>query len=403
MVKELVVKERVGALSGIVVLDVSQVMAGPFCAMQMADLGADVIKVEPPGGETTRHMPGARGSDSPGFNALNRGKRGVVLNLKVPAAQEAFRRLARHADVVIENYRPGVARALGIDYARLSAENPGIICGSVSGYGQTGPDARKGGFDLVAQGVSGLMSVTGEPGRPPVKCGVPVTDLSAGLFLLAGILSALFDRTRTGRGQHVDTSLLEAGLALSVWEATQYFSGAGVPGPMGSAHRVGAPYQAFRCADGYVTIGAWSDRLFQRLCDVLARADLRDDPALATSGGRVANRERLAQAIEAVTATRTREHWLALLEAHDIPCGPINTYDEALRDPQVLARGMVQEVDHATLGRLRTLGSPLKLSATPPATTRPAPPLGAHTNAVLAAAGYSEAELAAMRAAGAIP
>ena len=391
-----------GALHGLVVLDVSQVMAGPFCAMQMADLGADVVKVEPPGGETTRHMPGARGSDSPGFNALNRNKRSIVLNLKVPGGQEVFRRLARGADVVIENYRPGVAAALGIDYTRLAAENPRLVYGSVSGYGQTGPDARKGGFDLVAQGVSGLMSVTGEPGGPPVKCGVPVTDLGAGLFLLSGILAALLDRTRSGRGQYVDTSLLEAGLALSVWEATQYFSGGGVPGPMGSAHRVGAPYQAFRCADGYITIGAWSDRLFARLGDVLGRHAWLDDPALATSDGRVASRARLAAEIESVTATRPRAHWLALLEAHDIPCGPINTYEEALTAPQALARGMVREVDHPTLGRLRTLGSPLKLSASPAAEARPAPVLGAHTNEVLAAAGYADADLAALRAAGAI-
>lgn len=391
-----------GALSGIVVLDVSQIMAGPFCAMQMADLGADVIKIEPPEGEATRHMTGARGSDSPGFNALNRGKRGIVLNLKHPAAQDVFRRLARGADVVIENYRPGVAAALGIDYARIGAENPRIVYGSVSGYGQTGPDARKGGFDLIAQGVSGLMSVTGEPGGPPVKCGVPVTDLGAGLFLLAGILSALFDRTRTGRGQYVDTSLLEAGLALSVWEATQYFSGDGVPGRVGSAHRAGAPYQAFRCADGYITIGAWSDRLFARLCGVLGRPEWRDDPDLQTSSGRVANRARLAAAIEGVTSTESRAHWLALLDEHDIPCGPINSYDEALRDPQTLARGMVQEVEHATLGRLRTLGSPLKLSATPAAVDRAAPTLGAHTDEVLAAAGYSAAERRALRDTGAI-
>ncbi len=391
-----------GALSGIIVLDVSQVMAGPFCAMQMADLGADVIKVEPPEGEATRHLPGARGSDSPGFNALNRGKRGIVLNLKEPAAQEAFRRLARTADVVIENYRPGVTKALGIDYPRISQENARIVYGSVSGYGQTGPDARKGGFDLIAQGVSGLMSVTGEPGRPPVKCGVPVTDLGAGLFLLAGILSALFDRTRTGRGQYIDTSLLEAGLALSVWEATQYFSGGGVPDPVGSAHRAGAPYQAFRCADGYITIGAWSDRLFIRFCDVLGRPDWRADPDLQTSSGRIANRARLAAAIEAMTMTRPRAHWLALLDEHDIPCGPINSYEEALNAPQTLARGMVQEVEHAALGRLRTLGSPLKLSATPAASARPAPSLGAHTDEVLAAAGYSAAELRSLRDAGAI-
>ena len=391
-----------GALSGIVVLDASQVMAGPFCAMHMADLGADVIKIEPPGGEPTRHMPGSSGGESPGFNALNRGKRGIVLNLKTEAARDVFVRLARRADVVIENYRPGVMTAFGLDYARLGAENPRLVYASVSGYGQTGPDAAKGGFDLVAQGVAGLMSVTGAPGGPPVKCGIPVTDLGAGLFLLAGILAALYDRVRTGQGQYIDTSLLEAGLALSVWEATQYFSGGTVPEPTGSAHRMGAPYQAFRCADGYVTIGAWSDRLFGRLCGVLDHPEWRDRPEFTTSGGRVANRDALAALIEAITETRPRAHWLDLFDAHDIPCGPINNYEEALRSPQVQARGMVQHVEHPALGRLETLGSPLKLSATPPVTGRPAPCLGEHTTQVLREAGYTDAAIGMMREAGAV-
>ena len=391
-----------GALTGVVVLDASQVMAGPFCAMQLADLGADVIKIEPPGGDPTRHMPGASGTESPGFNALNRGKRGMVLNLKTSAAQDIFLRLATRADVLIENYRPGVMAAFGLDYARLSTHNPRLIYASVSGYGQTGPDAGKGGFDLVAQGVSGLMSVTGEPGGPPVKCGIPVTDLGAGLFLLAGILAALYDRTRTERGQFIDTSLLEAGLALAVWETTQYFSGGGIPEPTGSAHRMGAPYQAFRCADGYITIGAWNDRLFVRLCGVLGRPDWRDRPELATTGGRVVHRDALAAEIEVITSTKPRRHWLELLEAHDIPCGPINNYEEALRDPQVLARRMVQQIDHPTFGTVQTLGSPLKLSATPPVTDRRAPLFGEHTAQVLREAGYTDVEIATMRHAGAI-
>ena len=391
-----------GALTGIVVLDASQVMAGPFCAMHMADLGADVIKIEPPGGEPTRQMPGASGTESPGFNALNRGKRGMVLNLKTQEARDVFVRLARYADVVIENYRPGVMAGFGLGYARLRVENPRLVYASVSGYGQTGPDAAKGGFDLVAQGVAGLMSVTGAPGGPPVKCGIPVTDLGAGLFLLAGIMVALYDRVRTGQGQYIDTSLLEAGLALSVWETTQYFSGGGVPEPTGSAHRMGAPYQAFRCADGYITIGAWSDRLFARLCDVLGHPEWRERPEFTTSGGRVAQRATLAALIEAITVTEPRRHWLDLLDAHEIPCGPINNYAEVLRSPQAIARGMVQQVDHPTLGRLETLGSPLKLSATPPVTGRPAPRLGEHTAQVLREAGYTDEAIAMMRAVGAI-
>src|SRR6185503_10121683 len=261
------------ALEGVRVLDVTQVMAGPFCAMQLCDMGADVIKVEPPEGDSSRRMSGATGSDSPSFNAVNRGKRGIVLNLKTDAGQSAFQRLAARADILIENFRPGVMRSFGLDYASLADGHPGLIYVSISGYGQTGPSATKGGFDLVAQGVSGLMSITGEPGGAPVKVGVPLTDLGAALFALTGILAALQYRHRTGRGQQIDTSLIEAGVALSVWEATEYFAGLGVPQPMGSAHRMTAPYQAIRCADGYITIGANTDRLFQRLAEVLGHPE----------------------------------------------------------------------------------------------------------------------------------
>ena len=240
------------ALDGIRVLDVTQVMAGPFCAMQLCDMGADVIKVEPPGGDPTRHMGRIAGTDSTGFAALNRGKRAIVLDLKSAGGQRAFRRLAARTDIIVENFRPGVMRSLGLDYVSLAPENPRLIYASISGYGQTGPDAAKGGFDLIAQGVSGIMSVTGEPGRPPVKVGVPIADLGAGLFALAGILAALHHRDVSGQGQYVDTSLLEAGLALSVWEATVYLTEGTTPGPLGSAHRFLAPYEAIRCADGHI-------------------------------------------------------------------------------------------------------------------------------------------------------
>jgi formyl-CoA transferase len=397
------VADSTRALAGIVVLDVTQVMAGPFCAMQLADLGADVIKVEPPGGDSSRRWGrGASGLDTPGFNALNRGKRGIVLNLKVPAAQEVFRRLARGADIMIENYRPGVMAEFGIDYPRLSAENPRLIYASISGYGQTGPDAGKGGFDLVAQGVAGLMSITGEPGGAPVKCGVPITDLGAGLFALSGVLTALYHRTQTGRGQYIDTSLVEAGVALSVWEATEYFSGAGIPQPTGSAHRLSAPYQAIRCSDGYITLGTATDRLFIRVCKLLGHPEWAERPEFADASSRVRNRAAVAALIEAITATEPRRHWLELFDANDIPCGPINNYEEVVRDPQVLAREMVREVDHPTLGRLRTLGSPLKMSATPPDPVRRAPLLGEHTDEVLRRAGYGDEELAALRRAGAL-
>jgi crotonobetainyl-CoA:carnitine CoA-transferase CaiB-like acyl-CoA transferase len=392
-----------GALAGLVVLDVTQVMAGPFCAMQLADLGADVIKVEPPGGDSTRRWGRQHGSatDSPGFNAVNRGKRGIVLNLKVPAAQDVFRRLARTADIVIENYRPGVMAGFGLDYATLGAGNPGLIYASISGYGQTGPDAGKGGFDLVAQGVSGIMSITGEPGGPPVKCGVPLTDLGAGLFALSGVLTALYHRTRTGRGQYIDTSLVEAGVALSVWEATEHFSTGGIPQPTGSAHRLSAPYQAIRCSDGYITLGAANDRLFVRLCGLLGHAEWAQRPEFADDGSRVRNRVALAALIEGITAAQPRSHWLQVFEAHEIPCGPINNYAEVAHDRQVVAREMVLETEHPSLGRIRTLGSPLKMSATPADPRRRAPLLGEHTIEVVRQAGYSDDEIERLRAAGA--
>ena len=390
------------ALQGVRVLDVTQFMAGPFCATILADLGADVIKIEPPSGDSTRQMVGAVGTESPSFNAVNRGKRSLVLDLKIPDGQELFKRLARSSDILIENYRPGVMQRLGLGYEALGAINPALIYASISGYGQTGPDRAKGGFDLIAQGVSGIMSITGEPGRPPVKAGIPLTDLGAALFALAGILAALHHRTSTGAGQYVDTSLVEAGVALSVWEATEYFSGPGVPAPLGSAHRMNAPYQAMRCADGYVTVGANTDRLFQRLCGVLGHPEWADEPDFANNRSRVRNRTKLATLIESVMIGNPCRHWLSLLDAADIPCGPINDYAHVFADSQVTARGMVLETDHPVLGRLRTLGSPIKLSATPADAGRRAPLLGEHTHEVLTELGLTEDEVAAFRRSGAI-
>jgi formyl-CoA transferase len=383
-------------LDGITVLDVSQVMAGPYCAMLLCDMGARVIKIEPPGGDSTRAMAGAAGSDSPAFNAVNRGKLGVVLDVRTPAGRRALVHLARHADVLIENYRPGVMARLGLDYATLAAENPRLIYASISGYGQTGPAAAKGGFDLVAQGVSGIMSVTGEPGRPPVKAGIPVTDLGAALYALAGILAALYWRTSSGRGQHIDTSLVEAGVALSVWETAEHFSGR-TPGPLGSAHRMSAPYQAFRCADGHITIGAANDRTFARLAALLGRPEWTADPRFATDAARVAHRAELASLIEAITCTQPCRVWLQRLDEAGVPSGPINTYADVFADPQVVARDMVVEIDHPTLGRLKGLGTPLKMSATPLDPRRRAPLLGEHTEAVLREFGVSEDDIRQLR------
>jgi formyl-CoA transferase len=388
-------------LDGIVVLDATQVMAGPYCTMVLCDMGARVIKVEPPDGDSSRAMAGSAGAESPAFHAVNRGKLGIVLDLKQAAARDVFRRLARTADVLVENYRPGVMARLGLDYATLAKENPRLVYASISGYGQTGPSASKGGFDLVAQGASGIMSVTGEPGRPPVKAGLPLTDLGASLFALAAILAALHWRSSSGRGQYIDTSLFEAGLALSVWEATEYFSGH-MPGPLGSAHRMTAPYQAFRCADGYVIVGAANDRTFARLASLLGHPEWLTDSRFAADVERVRNREALALVIEEVMSTATCADWLARFEAAGIPSGPINDYAQAFADPQVAARAMVVDVDHPTLGRLRGLGSPVKMSATPLDPGRRAPCLGEHTDEVLRRAGVGDDELREMRAAGAI-
>ncbi len=387
------------ALEGIRVLDVTQVMAGPFCSMLLCDMGADVIKVEAPSGDSSRRMAGASGSDSAAFNAVNRGKRGIVVDLKAPRGVAIVRGLAATADVLVENYRPGVMAKLGLDYATLRSECPRLIYASISGYGQTGPASGKGGFDLVAQGVSGLMSVTGEPGRPPVKVGVPVTDLGAGLFAVCGILAALQHRERSGDGQYIDAALVDAGLALSVWEATELFSRGEVPQPLGSAHRMSAPYQAIRCSDGFITLGAANDRLFERLAELLGHPEWCVDAKFASDSVRVTNRATLAAAIEAVTVEHPRSHWLRELDARDIPCGPINTYQDVMVDPQVNAREMVVETQHPTLGVISTLGTPIKMSATPLIPGRPAPLLGQHTDEILKEAGYSRTDIAELRAA----
>jgi formyl-CoA transferase len=380
------------------VLDATQVMAGPFASMLLADLGADVIKVEPPAGDSTRQMPGAAGTDTPAFNAVNRGKRSIVIDLKTPDGRAVFRRLARATDILIENYRPGVMTALGLGYDALSAINPHVIYASISGYGQTGPSHAKGGFDLIAQGLSGIMSVTGEAGGAPVKSGVPLTDLSAGLFAVVGILAALDARHRTGVGQHIDTALVDAGVALSVWEATEFFSTGRVPEALGSAHRMNAPYQAIRCADGYLTLGGANERIFRRICDVLGHAEWASMPEFADNASRVRHRRALADRIEAITAREPRAHWLALFDANDIPCGPINDYAQVFADPQVVAREMVVGVEHPALGPIRSLGSPIKMSGTPPNVRRRAPMLGEHTDEILRAAGYSSEEIEQLRA-----
>ncbi|MBI3997456.1 MAG: CoA transferase [Armatimonadetes bacterium] len=394
------------ALSGVRVLDFSQVMAGPFCTMLLGDMGADVIKVEPPEGDTSRQM-GIRHDprlerESPSYWAVNRNKRGIAVNLKDPRGVEICRRLVGRADILVENFRPGTMDRLGLGYDHVRPRHPGLIYASVSGYGQTGPLAHRGGFDLVAQGESGIMSVTGSPGGPPVKCGVPVCDLGAGLFLTYAILCAYIHRSRTGEGQRVETSLLEAGIALSVWEATEYFTTGSPPQPTGSAHRMTAPYQAVRCEDGYLTIGAANQRTWERLCQVLGVPDLVARPEFATDADRVAHRDALAAAVESITLRRPRAHWLRVLEEAGVPCGPIHTYPEVFAHPHVQARAMLQEIEHPAGGRIRQVGPAVKCSGTPAALRGPAPLLGQHTAEVLEELGYARAAIDALAGEGVI-
>jgi crotonobetainyl-CoA:carnitine CoA-transferase CaiB-like acyl-CoA transferase len=383
--------EQPGALAGMRVLDLTQVMSGPFCTMILADLGADVIKIESPAaGDQTRKSWGyaVRGEDSRAFLSLNRNKRSVALDLKTAEGLAHLRALVRTADVVIENFRPGVAKRLGVDYETLSADQPSLIYASISGFGQTGPYANYPGYDLIAQAMTGVMSITGEPGGAPVKSGLPVADLGAGMFCAIGILGAYVERQRSGRGQYLETSLFESALALSVWESTEFWATGEAPVALGSANRMSAPYQAIATADGWVTIGANNEKLWRTLCAVLGRDDLVADPRFADNNLRMANRPELIGLLTPVFQTRTTDAWVAALLAAGVPAGPIRNYQEVLDgDPHVQARGMVQHFDHPVEGVVPVLASPIKLQRTPATVRTPPPLLGEHTEAVLAEAG----------------
>jgi formyl-CoA transferase len=379
-------------LAGLRVIDLTQAMAAPFCSMNLADLGADVIKVEPPGGEDMRRGSAGRNGHSGTFMTMNRSKRGITLDLKQPAGVAVMHRLVKTADIFVQNYRPGVAKRLGVDYATLAALNPRLIYCSISGFGSTGPYAPRGGYDLIAQGMSGIMSVTGDEDGAPAKAGLPVCDLGAGLFGTYGILCALEHRERTGEGQHVDTSLLEAGIALTVREATEYWTTGQTPHALGSADRRSAPAQALRASDGWIAVTAADDARFAALCRALDRPDLAADARFATAAARLSQREALAAELERTTAKEPRAHWLSRLEAAGVPAGPVNNYAEALADPQALARQMIVDLVHPGAGPIKALGVPVKLSDTPGAVDRPAPLLGQHTADVLTELGLSEAE-----------
>lgn len=392
-----------GPLAGVKVLDLTQIMAGPMCTLLLADMGADVIKIERPGsGDDTRRM-GTRlpNGFSAGFLALNRNKRSIALNLRSDDGKAVFRRMAETADVVVENFRPGVMERLELGYAALSAINPRLVYASISGFGGTGPYRSRGGFDLVAQGMSGLMSITGFPGGPPAKVGVPITDIGAGSFTAFGVLAAYIHARRTGQGQQVDASLLEAGIAYTVWESSEYFAAGVVPGPLGSAHRVNAPYQALRTADGYINIGAASQPTWEQFCRAIGQDALIDDPRYREPNDRKARETELAELLESILSEHTTDYWMAQLDAAGVVAGPIYDMAQVYADEQAQAREMLVTLDDAELGQLRNIGIPVKLSATPGRIRRRAPALGEHTRRILREHGYADAEIEALLAAGA--
>ncbi len=390
---------RTGPLADLKVVELAHIMAGPVSGRMLADMGADVIKVErvPHGDPTRGFVPPVIDGESAAFMMLNRNKRGIAVDLKHEEGKEILRRLLADADVVIENYRKGTMERLGFGYDRLAAENAGLIYCEISGFGRTGPYADLGGFDLVTQGYSGLMSITGEgPGRPPVKCGAPITDITAGLLAAMGVLAAVIERQRTGKGQRVDTSLFEAGITQTFWQSAIALATGVSPGPLGSAHPLAAPYEAFETADGWLTLGASNETTWLRLPAVLDRTDLLEDPRFTLNKDRMAHREALAAELSGEFKRRTTDDWLERLAAAGVPAGPVLSVGEMLEHAQTRAREMVVEAEHSTLGSVATIGFPVKFSDTPATVRSGAPTLGEHTREVLGELGYDAAQIEAL-------
>lgn len=382
-------------LSDIRVLEVGNYMAGPFCGMQLADLGAEVIKIEQPdGGDQVRLTgPFVDGESSP-FVRLNRNKRSLVLDLKAAEGKEIFKRLAGTADVVVENLRPGTMKDLGVDYQGvLRPLNPRLVYVAASGWGQDGPLSPLAGLDIMAQARSGLMSITGEPGGDPVKVGVPMCDLVCALYGALAAVSALRVRDRTGEGQYIDVSLLEAGVSFAVWEAARYWATGEIPRPLGSAHQSNAPYQAVRAADGYFTIGATSRRNWEAFCRALDLDRLLDDERFADTNTRHRHRDALIPLIEEVTIRRPKEHWIAVLEQAGVPCAPIQDYAQVFSDDHLIAREYFWEAPHPTLGQVRQLGSPMRFSKTKTRRAKAGPLFGEDTEGILRELGYADTDV----------
>ncbi|MBX5464745.1 MAG: CoA transferase [Clostridia bacterium] len=392
-------------LEGVRVLDFSRILSGPYCSMMLADWGADVVKVERPGsGDDTRQWgPPFLGGESAYFLSVNRNKRSLALDLSLPEGRRVVYRLAERADVVIENFRPGTADRLGIGYRQLRQFNPRLVYCSISGFGQTGPDRDRPGFDAVAQAMSGMMSLTGEPGGEPTKHGMSVADLAAGMWAAFAIVVALYERQRSGEGQYLDVSLLDGQIAWLTYAAGAYFATGRDPERLGSAHPTIVPYQPFATTDGHIMVAVGNDRLWRAFCEAAELPELAADPRFATNPARVEHRAELVPILAARLATRSSAEWTERFDRAGVPSGPILGVGEALAHPQVRAREMVVEVEHPVAGRLRMTGLPVKFSRTPGRIALAPPLLGQQTREILREAGFDEAEMERLQEAGAIP
>jgi CoA:oxalate CoA-transferase len=373
-----------GPLNGVRVLDLSRVLAGPYTTMLLADLGAEVVKVEEPGvGDEARRIGPFLDGVSTYFVSINRGKKGLTLNLKAEEGRRLFLDLVRQADVLVENYRPGVMARLGLDYTTLKTVHPGLVYAACSGFGQTGPYSPRGAYDMIVQGMGGVMSITGEPGRPPVRVGTSIGDIAAALFTAIGILAALSHARATGQGQLVDVAMLDCQVAILENAIMRHLTTGEVPGPLGSRHPSIAPFEAFPAADGHVIL-AVGTKQWSRFCQAVGRPDLTDHPRFATNALRAEHVEELREILVPITRQKPVATWVSEMEAIGVPCGPVNTVDQVVRDPQIKAREMLVEILDAEAGPVTVAGLPIKLSATPGSLQGRAPRLGEHTEEVLA-------------------
>jgi formyl-CoA transferase/CoA:oxalate CoA-transferase len=388
-----------GSLSGVTVIDFTRVLSGPYCTMVLADHGARVIKLEHPvRGDDTRHWgPPFLGDESAYFLSINRNKESVTLDFKQPDGKRILEALLARADVVVENFRPGTLDAAGFGAADVLARHPRLVYCSISGYGQTGPRRDEPGYDAVMQAEGGLMSITGEADGPPLRLGVAITDIVSGLFAAQGVMSALIAREKTGRGQQVDIGMLDATAALLTYQAGNYFATGNVPARMGNRHPTIVPYESFRAADGDFVIAGGNDEIWRRLCNVIDRPDLADDPRYRTNADRATRYAEVKTELERALQTRSRDEWVRELTRAGVPCGSVREISEVLTDPQIVAREMVREVEHATVGRARVINSPVKMSDTPTSVRTAPPTLGQHTAAVLAELGYDETQMSAWK------